>query len=525
MATKTIKLTSTTSVAITYSVTSTATETTVKITNIAWKSTRSGGWSKKQWWCLEAEPYDAHTHTYYSKKSTTGTCAAGAASATKAVSWSWSFTRTHEKQDGWSIDLDAEIGSTTSHDDFFEAGYFDFTVPAKSSYAVTYNNNGGTGTHASQTKWYGETLTLTTGTHPTRTGYVFKGWNTKADGSGTAYSASNVSYTANAALTLYAIWNSVITFNANGGNLGSVPSSATVQAGSSYTMPTARPTRADFAFLGWATSASATAKDDRYDPGDTFKPAGSFTLYAVWKRTYRAPALSITTCYRTDASGVPADEGTYVALEAAYSIFDTAAAGQAANSPSWLLSCNGHTATAPASGGTALSGSVTFLLAATLDTESAYTVTLKLTDVGGSSRAVTMSYRLGPAYYPIDVLGDGLLYRPTADTAVDASKTYYTRSGSGTESDPYEYAAVQYPVTSELSSYYEASGPKPGKGVAIGRPATHEGFDVGIPQFSYGRRDYPLFVYSTAPDESDLPTTPCFVLATDDYGLWYYDGN
>jgi hypothetical protein len=39
-----------------------------------------------------------------------------------------------------------------------------------------------------------------------------------------------------------------------------------------------------------------------------------------------------------------------------------------------------------------------------------------------------------------------------------------------------------------------------------------------------GRTAYPLFVYSTAPDEADLPVTPCFVLATDDYGLWYYDG-
>jgi hypothetical protein len=40
-----------------------------------------------------------------------------------------------------------------------------------------------------------------------------------------------------------------------------------------------------------------------------------------------------------------------------------------------------------------------------------------------------------------------------------------------------------------------------------------------------GRTAYPLFVYSTAPDEADLPVTPCFVLATSDYGLWYYDGN
>ena len=40
---------------------------------------------------------------------------------------------------------------------------------------------------------------------PSRRGYVFQGWNTKADGTGTEY-AANANYTANADLTLFAIW-------------------------------------------------------------------------------------------------------------------------------------------------------------------------------------------------------------------------------------------------------------------------------------------------------------------------------
>ena len=78
------------------------------------------------------------------------------------------------------------------------------TVPAKTNYLVTYNDNGGSGAPASQTKWYGETLTLSS-TNPTRTNYNFAGWNTKADGTGTNY-ASGGSYTGNAAITLYAKW-------------------------------------------------------------------------------------------------------------------------------------------------------------------------------------------------------------------------------------------------------------------------------------------------------------------------------
>ena len=72
------------------------------------------------------------------------------------------------------------------------------------TYTVSYSANGGTGAPGSQTKTYGVNLTLSSAT-PTRTGYTFMGWNTKADGSGTAYAAGGI-YTANAAATLYAQW-------------------------------------------------------------------------------------------------------------------------------------------------------------------------------------------------------------------------------------------------------------------------------------------------------------------------------
>lgn len=79
------------------------------------------------------------------------------------------------------------------------------TIPALTSYTVSYNANGGSGAPSSQTKYYGKSLTLS-GIKPTRTGYTFKEWNTKSDGSGTTYAPSG-SYTSNAAATLYAIWN------------------------------------------------------------------------------------------------------------------------------------------------------------------------------------------------------------------------------------------------------------------------------------------------------------------------------
>lgn len=74
------------------------------------------------------------------------------------------------------------------------------------TYTVSYNVNGsgGTGAPSSQTKTYGVTLTLSS-TTPTRAGYAFNGWNTNSSGTGTNYAAGG-SYTANAAVTLYAKW-------------------------------------------------------------------------------------------------------------------------------------------------------------------------------------------------------------------------------------------------------------------------------------------------------------------------------
>ena len=75
------------------------------------------------------------------------------------------------------------------------------------TYTVSYDANGGTGAPASQTKTKGVALKLTSDV-PTRTNYNFTGWNTKADGSGTAY-ASGANYTVDAAVTLYAQWQKV----------------------------------------------------------------------------------------------------------------------------------------------------------------------------------------------------------------------------------------------------------------------------------------------------------------------------
>ena len=46
-------------------------------------------------------------------------------------------------------------------------------------------------------------------------------------------------------------------------------------------------------------------------------------------------------------------------------------------------------------------------------------------------------------------------YEPTEDAAVDDSKVYYERTGSGTQADPYVYTAVAEPTDEGLAGYYE----------------------------------------------------------------------
>ena len=75
-------------------------------------------------------------------------------------------------------------------------------------YRIQYNANGGTGTIAEGEKKKNVAYTLSDGTGLSRDGYTFDGWNTKADGTGTYYSAS-ASYTKNEDLTVYAKWNKI----------------------------------------------------------------------------------------------------------------------------------------------------------------------------------------------------------------------------------------------------------------------------------------------------------------------------
>ena len=81
--------------------------------------------------------------------------------------------------------------------------YAQWTPIAAGQFIVTFDKNGGTTDASPTTKPGGATGVGTLPTAPTKTGSTFKEWNTKADGTGTAFTASTP---VTAAVTVYAKW-------------------------------------------------------------------------------------------------------------------------------------------------------------------------------------------------------------------------------------------------------------------------------------------------------------------------------
>ena len=143
---------------------------------------------------------------------------------------------------------------------------------------VTFNPNGGEGTMAPMEVQPGTKINLTQNTF-IYDGYTFTGWNTKADGTGTAY-ADEATVSFDADTTLYAQWtqNPVITFDANGGEGTMVKQTVTPNKATALIANTF--TRADYDFAGWNTEADGTGKD--YADGDAITTSENVTLYAQW---------------------------------------------------------------------------------------------------------------------------------------------------------------------------------------------------------------------------------------------------
>ncbi len=136
---------------------------------------------------------------------------------------------------------------------------------------------------------------------PERTGYVFGGWFTAADGSGTLYTAETV-MTSSKDITLYAKWSPIhytIRFAENGGTSGQMASMEAIYD-ETYQLPRNAFARPGYSFQGWSTDAGAVsvqnslnARDRSYNGSQWLneesvmnlatEDGDEVVLYAVWQ--------------------------------------------------------------------------------------------------------------------------------------------------------------------------------------------------------------------------------------------------
>ena len=268
-------------------------------------------------------------------------------------------------------------------------------IPIKPTYTITYNANGGSGAPSSQTKWLDESITLSS-TKPTRTGYTFKGWATSASATTSAYDPGDT-YTTNAKLTLYAVWSIItytVTYNANGGS--GAPANQTKKYGTTLVLSSTEPTRTDYDFLGWATSASATTS--AYDPGDAYTANAAVTLYAVWELAYVKPSIYNLVVYRCDENGVENDTGAYGFIE-----FDWKC-----TNPATQIIFDWEAGMLPVDvTGEDVEGSVAQVFGGDLSIDQSYTVTVHVKDGTESKNHTIVTITLNGAEFPIDVKAGG----------------------------------------------------------------------------------------------------------------------
>jgi len=164
-------------------------------------------------------------------------------------------------------------------------GVLSWSAPAYTTkHTITYYGNGdNANSSTTQSKLYGSSVTLY-GCSWVKTGYHFVKWNTKADGTGTSYN-SGATYSTNANLTLYAIWEIntyAVTYDANGGT--GTTASQTKTHGEDLALQECSFTYSGHAFNHWNTKADDSGT--RYMAGETYTGNEELTLYAIWDGTW-----------------------------------------------------------------------------------------------------------------------------------------------------------------------------------------------------------------------------------------------
>lgn len=214
----------------------------------------------------------------------------------------------------------------------------------------------------------------------------------------------NGTSSASQTITVPALAHHYVSFDANGGT--GAPDRADKWYGEQVTIPTTKPTRTNYEFLGWSSTKDGSVE---YQPGQKYWiDDKDMTFYAVWKLLYVPPKFTAGLCLRTKnaTSTVEDPSGEYI-----YGSF------------SWLVDTTVYTDNKPKSivvqyfkdddttgttvsltgDTTATDGTVNFHFPAAL--ESNYTIAAQLTD--DKNGTATIARSVGNGSIPIEVSNKG----------------------------------------------------------------------------------------------------------------------
>ena len=154
---------------------------------------------------------------------------------------------------------------------------------------LTYDANGGAGTIDSTTGAAGESVNVAKNVF-TRNNYTFTGWNTQADGKGTAYKPGDSFTLTDKDTVLYVQWNKLVTvsFDLCGHGGANIPSQTFV-SGNKASEPTA-PKEDGWVFGGWYTEKGCQYRFS-FDSAVT----SDITLYAKWDRVTTVVSAPVAT--------------------------------------------------------------------------------------------------------------------------------------------------------------------------------------------------------------------------------------
>ena len=206
--------------------------------------------------------------------------------STASLARTTSTTRTGYNFGGWSLTRGGAAATTTITT--ATTGDTTRTLYAVWNTTINYGTNfADSGTlpsnRISETYRFGQSLVLPTAGTLVKAGYAFGGWmpTTISTNRFTTYTAAALD---NGNPTVYVAWIKTVSFNANGGTVGTVPSAQTyVAGGTRLSLPTVSAMtlrRPGYDFLGWSTTATGSPVSG---PTSYVPLTAQQTLYAVWR--------------------------------------------------------------------------------------------------------------------------------------------------------------------------------------------------------------------------------------------------